>query len=1323
MASTRQLRVRLIPELATSAVNSAAGKMRNTLQGAMKGLGLGSLFDNSKINAGAAQAKGSISLVGKAFESLKGVARSAGETAKRALESAGESARGMGQKFRESLSGMGGAVKIAGIGALAVGVGAVTKSMIDGNAQMEMYNTQLSVLIGDAGKTDKLMADLKKFGAETPFEFPELAEASRNLIAFGFSAQETVPELKKIGDISSAVGAPLGELAELYGKARVQGTLMSEDINQLVGRGVPVIQEFAKQLGVSEGEVKKMASEGKIQFSNLQQAFTDLTSEGGKFSGMMEAQSKTFNGMMSTLKDNLGGIVRELGGPLFEAVKGGLGQLMTILGGEAVQKAVGSIGKALGSVVSILLGVFEKILPAVTSLLEPIGTVIVTLMEPIGALLEGVLTPVSAMIQEIAGPLGNLLVAVATVISGVLLPVISALTPLLSSITEIIGSVVAVVASLLAAIMPLIGAALQPLVVVITVLASVLQAVLDPIASVISQFADFAQKLLTELQPAIDEASKLFKEVATLIGGVLASGVKAAIGLFFDMARIVGDLVLKIFGAKNATDLFQKVLSIVKTVVDKVVSGFRLLRGVVEGVRMAFEVVKQTLKTFIDAVLSLDVKAAIKAFAGFGDRIGAAYKKGFDSVVNADSASAQIKTAEEAARTTTEEESKKTTAVVKKKAKDDAKEIAKLRADLQKEIAKAESKGRIEAIEDARQRELIALKESFDAEVAETKERYKKLGETDADLQRLLALKEGQYRYDREELIKKLTQQGLKEEGEVLKKGIQDQIEIVRSEMETITGEGLAAIRRRYVLRREELALQQRLELAQIAQQTEAFQTYLAEIDRQVLEGTLTPTEASALYEAKVAAIIEGASAGSKIANAAKSFAKRFEELSLEEQEKARAQSFEAARRSIVARTTDLALQEHKLRMLELNKALKEELAAALGNEALEARAHRQFLVQKFDLEQEWLRRSNEAVAASLALEKGIREAFQRGMGDAERQGLEDRKARAEQEISVLKDQLHRGLIAHAEYNRELERLYGERADAVAALEEGQGNILKGFLRGIADAAKSYEEEKRAAIEESVTRLTDMSKLGLAFTGEAAREQLNLLASYGKVTLAELTGAFSTMLEQGKIDLAALGNIVIKNLFDLAQKEILILTPTIYAKSFALLGPIFGAIAATGAIAVVQGGLALARSVAKFHTGGVDIARGEVPRGREFPALMLAGETVFDIPTTDRERELFEHLHAGGASEDFFLNRYGHLFVDVQGNLRVAELAGAVAEQGRQIGALTDTLNSVAESNKAMAARFESRQSVRHEFGPIELDGDTIRASVDRSKLNDLTRG
>jgi tape measure domain-containing protein len=255
-----------------------------------------------------------------------------------ATELVSASARRMGKMTGAGLAGLGkgGAVALgksfavtgialkAGIGtALAGGAAAMGLGVkaVNSAANFEQTKVAFATLIGDAGKAEQTLAKLRQLGAETPFEFPELADAGRKLIAFGESA-DTVPEtLRRIGDVSAGIQAPIGEIAEIYGKARVQGRLFAEDVNQLTGRGIPVIGELAKQFGVNESQVRKLVESGQVGFPQIEKAFINMTSKGGKFAGMMETQSKTTSGLFSTLKDSVNEVFLSLGQPINDAIR------------------------------------------------------------------------------------------------------------------------------------------------------------------------------------------------------------------------------------------------------------------------------------------------------------------------------------------------------------------------------------------------------------------------------------------------------------------------------------------------------------------------------------------------------------------------------------------------------------------------------------------------------------------------------------------------------------------------------------------------------------------------------------------------------------------------------------------------------------------------------------------------------------------------------------------------------------------------------------------------------------------------------------------
>ena len=195
------------------------------------------------------------------------------------------------------------------------------RSIIEQTAAAEKTAVAFRVLVGDVEQSTAALKELRSFAASTPFSFPEIADAGRMLLAFKFSTQELGKELQILGNLAAGTNQPIGELAELVGKARVQTTIYSEDLNQFTGRGINVLDGLAARFGVTTAEVKKLASEAKISFSDLQVVLEELATGTGKFNGLMEEQSKTLSGSFSTLKDNVGTVAISIGNELLPALK------------------------------------------------------------------------------------------------------------------------------------------------------------------------------------------------------------------------------------------------------------------------------------------------------------------------------------------------------------------------------------------------------------------------------------------------------------------------------------------------------------------------------------------------------------------------------------------------------------------------------------------------------------------------------------------------------------------------------------------------------------------------------------------------------------------------------------------------------------------------------------------------------------------------------------------------------------------------------------------------------------------------------------------
>lgn len=173
---------------------------------------------------------------------------------------------------------------------------------------------QFEAFTGSADAADKIVQSLTATGQKFFIPTDEILKAGKSLLAFGENADALPDVLGRIADISAATGKDFQELTTIYGKARAAGVLYAEDINQLVDAGIPIIQEFSKQMGVSNDQVKKLASEGKISFEELQLALFNLTAEGGKFANQSAANADSLSGAWQRAVASVAPAIEKIGG-------------------------------------------------------------------------------------------------------------------------------------------------------------------------------------------------------------------------------------------------------------------------------------------------------------------------------------------------------------------------------------------------------------------------------------------------------------------------------------------------------------------------------------------------------------------------------------------------------------------------------------------------------------------------------------------------------------------------------------------------------------------------------------------------------------------------------------------------------------------------------------------------------------------------------------------------------------------------------------------------------------------------------------------------
>lgn len=223
-------------------------------------------------------------------------------------------------------------------------------SIVQVRGQFQQLEIAFETMLGSKSKAHELMQQMEETAAKTPFDLDGVANGAKQLLAYGESADKVNDTLVRLGNIASGLSLPLNDIVYLYGTTMVQGRLYAADVRQFTGRGIPLVKELAKMYGVTADEINNMVSAGKIGFPDVQKVLNKLTDEGGQFYNLMEKQSKSLTGMISSLGDTWDQVQDHLGEQnqdLFAGAINAAGYFLEHL--EDILKMVKAVAIAYGS--------------------------------------------------------------------------------------------------------------------------------------------------------------------------------------------------------------------------------------------------------------------------------------------------------------------------------------------------------------------------------------------------------------------------------------------------------------------------------------------------------------------------------------------------------------------------------------------------------------------------------------------------------------------------------------------------------------------------------------------------------------------------------------------------------------------------------------------------------------------------------------------------------------------------------------------------------------------------------------------------------------
>ena len=222
------------------------------------------------------------------------------------------------------------------------------REAIDAQSKVEQLEISFRTLLGSQEKASALIAEIKAYGTVTPYDTEGLAQAARLMLSYGMTSSKIMPTLKMLGDIAMGDKDKLQSLTLAFSQMSASGRVCKEDLNQMVDAGFNPLQIISEKTGKSIGELTDEVSKGAISVHDIEQAFIDATSEGGKFHNMVNNMSDSIAGKTAQMTDNWENFKASIGGLLKPAYLGAIQTTTSAI--DAMTKAIERLKAIAGDV-------------------------------------------------------------------------------------------------------------------------------------------------------------------------------------------------------------------------------------------------------------------------------------------------------------------------------------------------------------------------------------------------------------------------------------------------------------------------------------------------------------------------------------------------------------------------------------------------------------------------------------------------------------------------------------------------------------------------------------------------------------------------------------------------------------------------------------------------------------------------------------------------------------------------------------------------------------------------------------------------------------
>lgn len=297
---------------------------------------------------------------------------------------------------------------------IANSIGSATAALWDFNKELDYAKITYSALFGSTDLADKFSTALQEHAVETIFDYQQLSNVSKKLLAYGIEYKNLMFVMEGLTNLGAMSGDPqaMDRIGLALGQIKTTGYLTAAEMRQLSNAYVPIYDIVQEAFGLT-GEQMESVGDLKIPAHKVINAIVDYAND--KFGEVGDAATMTITGLENRIVDTLKVVGSAMLAPLTTAYKsfltyvsgglaelrnaydtGGLGGVFEFLVPDENMQA--TIRQFIANVKNLLMSL-ASVLTVVSKLFGNFAQVVVTAFNIIAPVIANVVNVLSAMLN------------------------------------------------------------------------------------------------------------------------------------------------------------------------------------------------------------------------------------------------------------------------------------------------------------------------------------------------------------------------------------------------------------------------------------------------------------------------------------------------------------------------------------------------------------------------------------------------------------------------------------------------------------------------------------------------------------------------------------------------------------------------------------------------------------------------------------------------------------------------------------------------------------------------------------------------------------